>query len=242
MDVFHWAIEIHIFLKVLVLWRLSCVLFWALSRRRFLLRKWWAPDHSARMNWRAIPLPTQCALIFCTGIMCILSYLFSLWLYSIESRWCTLERIGYSMWNAGTWKGDCRPEQTRVFGYWENYTGWLIFWIRNILWRSCVIVANWNIPERFALKIWNWSDGTRWSREFAWRNIEVRHNIRSQAASGWDLYDLMVCWTLNDRWNGHGGAMSSLHREVKLKLYTDEQFKMSENIWCAQWLMGRPYL
>ena len=125
--------------------------------------------------------------------MCILSYLFSLWLYSIESRWCTLERIGYSMWNAGTWKGDCRPEQTRVFGYWENYTGWLIFWIRNILWRSCVIVANWNIPERFALKIWNWSDGTRWSREFAWRNIEVRHNRRSQTVSGWDRKFRWVC-------------------------------------------------
>ena len=44
------------------------------------------------------------------------------------------------------------------------------------------------------------------------------------------IMTLMVCRTFNDRWKGHGGAMSSLHREVKLKLYTDEQFKMSENI------------
>jgi hypothetical protein len=41
---------------------------------------------------------------------------------------------------------------------------------------------------------------------------------------------LMVCRTVNERWNGLGVARSSLHREAKLKWYTDEQFKTSEKI------------
>ena len=44
------------------------------------------------------------------------------------------------------------------------------------------------------------------------------------------LVTLMVFRTVNDQWNGHGVARSSLDREVKLKWYTDEQFKTREKI------------
>ena len=56
------------------------------------------------------------------------------------------------------------------------------------------------------------------------------------------LKTLMIRRTVNDRGNGHFVAMSSLHREVKLKWYPYKQFMTSGKTRCAQWLMDRPCL